>query len=116
MSEESTDKISYPKNLRVQWTRTHLGMIGLAFLIWPVYFYFNPSYCVDCWPKFLAVAGLFLNAVGATVATLRPPFYGLFFDGGKLQRDGEALAGKYFKFGMLIVAIGFVLQAIKEIL
>lgn len=116
MSEEKTGRVEYPKTPRIQWTRAHTGMIGLAFLIWPTYWYFNPSYCVACWPKLLAVAGLFLNTVGATIATLKPPFYGIFHDGGKLQRDCEELAGKYFKFGMVIVAVGFVLQAIKEIL
>lgn len=116
MSDVKAEKVEYPEKPRIQWTRTHFGMIFLAFLIWPAYWYFNLSYCETCWPKFLSVAGLFLNTIGATVATLKPPFYGIFADGGKLQRDCEVLAGKYFKYGMVIVSVGFILQALKEIL
>ncbi|WP_147282722.1 hypothetical protein [Comamonas sp. AG1104] len=103
----------YPKEIEVEWSKTHISMILLSFFIWPAFFYINQG---DIFPKILSVAGLFLNSVGATVATLKPPFYGLYMDGGALQRKSEKIAYKYFRFGMLIVALGFILQAVKEVL
>lgn len=107
---------SYPNRISVHWTKAHIGMLLLAMALWPAYWVLNPTFSAASVPKLLSVSGLFLNTVGATVATLKPPYYGTFLDGGELQCKCEALASRYFNAGMVIVAIGFLLQAAKEIL
>lgn len=114
-SRNPMNEFKYPKTIKVEVTAVHLLLLVISLLIWPVFFVANPDFVPQAWPKLCSVLGLFLNTVGATVATLKPPAYGFFADGGDLQRRCDKLAGKYFTVGMLLVAAGFMVQAAKEV-
>lgn len=109
------DKITYPKEIKVEVTALHWILLGLSLAMWPIFVYHYPAYVPGEWPRFCSVLGLFLNIVGATIASMRPRAQRTFSDGGDLQLKADAKASQCARYGMLIIALGFIVQAVKEI-
>ncbi|HGM6772829.1 TPA: hypothetical protein ACKQAW_003424 [Stenotrophomonas maltophilia] len=64
----------------------------------------------------LTLAGLNIDIVGVVWASLSPPYYGAFADGGELEFKRQEVQERAFKRGMSLVALGFLLQGLATIL
>lgn len=108
----------YPKDdeIKVEWKRLHIAIIVLSIIvIWPLFF------CVtdrtqNLPNKLLTVSGLNIDIIGVVVASLKTPFYGQFFDGGKIENTRANVEKNYFQVGMWLIGVGFFLQALGTLL
>ncbi|WP_041466169.1 hypothetical protein [Chlorobaculum parvum] len=108
----------YPKDeeVKVEWTVIHKAIIVLSVIvIWPLFFY-TTDINNDIMKKLLAVSGLNIDIIGVVVASLKTPYYGLFCDGGKVEVTRAKVEKKYFQFGMWLIALGSLFQAIGTLL
>lgn len=113
-----TDRIHYPQDheIRVVWGKLRISLIVCATLvIWPSFLYFNPL-CSTSIAKILVVLGLYVDIVGIVIASLKTPYYGSFADGGEIEVRRGKVEHKYFQAGMLLVGLGFLLQAFGSII
>lgn len=104
----------YPKEheIRVVWGKLHITLIVFTtLLVWPSFFYFNPISAFKL-SKLLSVLGLFIDVIGVVIASLETPYYGSFHDGGAIEHKRAAVESAYFRVGMLLIGLGFLLQAL----
>lgn len=110
--------MTYPKDneIKVEWRYIHIAILVLSVLIiWPLFYYIT-DFTQNFKNKLLSVLGLNIDIIGVVIASLKTPFYGLFFDGGDIKHKRANVEKKYFKFGMLLIALGFFLQALGILL
>ncbi len=108
----------YPKSseVKVEWTPLYIAIVVLSVLvIWSIFF-FTTDIAQFPVNKFLSVAGLNLDIIGVVVTSLKTPFYGQFHDGGEIEITRANVEKKYFQRGMLLIALGFFLQAFGSLL
>lgn len=113
-----TEKNRYPQDheIRVVWGKLRISLIVCAtVIIWPAFLYFNPI-CLLSASKLLVVIGLYVDIIGVVIASLKTPYYGLFADGGEIEVKRGNVERKYFPAGMLLVGIGFLLQAFGSLM
>ncbi len=53
--------------------------------------------------------------IGVIIASIEAPYFGLFADGGDLEIKRSKVKEKYYKWGLLLIGIGFLLQGIAAI-
>lgn len=113
-----TEPPHYPQDdeVQVEWKILHIAIIALSVLvIWPL-FYYVTDLTKDLPNKLLSAIGLNVDIIGVVVASLKTPFYGIFRDGGKIEITRANVERKYFQFGMWLIAVGFLLQALGTLL
>ena len=113
-----TENFRYPKDheIRVVWGKLRISLIVFAtVIIWPAFLYFNPI-CSLSTSKLLVVLGLYIDIGGVVIASLKTPYYGLFADGGEIEVKRGKVERKYFQAGMLLIGIGFLLQAFGSLM
>ena len=113
------NKIMYPKDdeIKGKWKGYHT--IAAAFstlIIWPLFFIKLgfPS-CNNIVP-FITVLGLYLDILGVIFASIEAPYFGLFGDGGDIERKRTRVKEKYLKIGLTLMGIGFLFQGIAAII
>jgi len=114
-----TDTREYPQDheIRVVWTKFIISLLAIStVLLWSAFFYLNPVLCEIKISKFLSITGLYLDILGVVIASLKTPYYGLFFDGGAIEVKCAKVEERYFKAGMFLIGIGFFLQAMGSTL
>ncbi|WP_447593067.1 hypothetical protein [Stenotrophomonas rhizophila] len=108
----------YPKDedIKIQWSALQLAMVIVpTMVLWGAFFLLiSPGHEL---PKtLLTLAGLNLDIVGVIWASRTPPYYGIFVDGGEIERKRSRVQDRSFRNGMAIVGVGFLLQGISAIL
>lgn len=114
-----TDIPKYPQDheIKVVWTKFIISLLLISTAsLWSVFFYLNPVLCEIKISKFLSITGLYIDILGVAIASLKTPYYGSFNDGGAIEVKRARAEEKYFKTGMLLIGIGFFLQALGSIL
>jgi hypothetical protein len=108
----------YPKDNEIKGNRIFqiiaAGLITL--IIWPLFFVKLgfPS-CNNIVP-FVTVLGLYIDIIGVIIASIEAPYFGLFADGGDVERKRTKIKEKYLKIGLAFIGIGFLFQVIAVIL
>lgn len=113
------DITKYPQDheIKVVWTKFIISLLAVStVLLWSVFFYLNPVLCGIKISKILSAIGLYIDILGVAIASLKTPYYGSFHDGGDIELKRAKVEERYFKFGMLLIGIGFFLQAMSSAL
>jgi hypothetical protein len=101
----------YPNDneVKVQWTSFQKLVLILLTISLIVFLSFH--WKAETITKILLLNsfGIYLNILGSVMSTLKTPFYGLFYDGGRLERVRQEVEAKYFKFGIMSMSIGAML-------
>ncbi|HEL5052545.1 TPA: hypothetical protein UOA92_000300 [Stenotrophomonas maltophilia] len=108
----------YPEDheIRVKWGGFQLAIVfGATTVIW-VAFWLLISPDHERLKTVLTLVGLNIDIVGVVWASLSPPYYGAFADGGELEFKRKEVQERAFRRGMLLVALGFLLQGLSTIL
>lgn len=112
------DTRQYPKDDEIRVVLGKLRILLLAcstVLIWPAFFHFNPVDSLNL-TELLSALGLYIDIIGVVVASLKTPYYGSFHDGGAIEIKRAKIEANYFKVGMLLIGLGFLLQAFGSFL
>lgn len=105
-------KLPNKEQIKVEWTAIHtIILIGSTLFVAGSFVYELKTKNV-LWTKYLTVFGLYIDIVGVLIASLKTPFYGIFFDGGQIEKDRQEVERKFFKVGMFLIAFGMILQTI----
>lgn len=113
-----TETSNYPQDheIKVVWTKFIISLLTISTIsLWSVFFYLNPIICDIEKSKFLSTTGLYIDIIGVVIASLKTPYYGIFYDGGEIEVKRARAEEKYFKIGMLLIGFGFFLQAMGSI-
>ena len=108
----------YPKieDIKVEWTIIHKSILLIITLIIVGFIIFESrTKCISL-TKYLSVAGLYIDIIGVVIASLKTPYYGSFFDGGKIELERQKVEKIYFQRGMLLITVGMILQAVSALL
>lgn len=109
----------YPEDRKIKGTPRCYQIIA-AFLttiiIWPLFFIKLGFPFSDHIVPFLTVLGLYIDILGVIIASIEAPYFGLFLDGGDIERKKAILKEKYLKIGLTFIGIGFLFQGIAAIL
>ncbi|AOX63630.1 hypothetical protein BIZ42_16375 [Stenotrophomonas sp. LM091] len=111
--------IKYPNDgeVKVKWSGFQMGMVVVpTAAIWSMFFLWPSAAEPHLLKTVLSISGLNVDIVGVVVASLKAPYFGAFSDGGELEFKREAADRKAFQTGMVLVGIGFFLQAISVLL
>ncbi|HEX8594361.1 MAG TPA: hypothetical protein VF682_13935 [Pseudomonas sp.] len=101
-------------DIKVEWTWAHKAvLVAATLIIWPCAIYFNYQQ-INTW-KLIAVGGLYIDILGVVIASLKTPYYGAFIDGGQIQFWRDDVEKKSFQKGMLLIGVGFLLQALATV-
>lgn len=108
----------YPEDheIRVKWSPFQVAIIVVSTAALWVAFWLLISPEHERLKTVLTLAGLNIDIVGVVWASLSPPYYGLFMDGGELEHKRKEVQERAFRFGMSLVALGFLLQGLSTIL
>lgn len=108
----------YPEDheIRVKWSGFPLAVVlGATAVLWLAYWLLiSPEH--ERLKTVLTLAGLNIDIVGVVWASLSPPYYGAFADGGELEVKRKEVQERAFRRGMSLVALGFLLQGLATIL
>lgn len=111
-----TERVAnYPADgdIKVKWSRFQVAMVVVPTVaIWAMFFLWPGAAEPHLLKTVLSISGLNVDIVGVVVASLKAPYFGSFLDGGKIEFKREAADRKAFQVGMVLVGIGFFLQAI----
>jgi hypothetical protein len=100
----------YPDNIKVEWTFIHRAItVGITLLVISYIVYESRIKPINV-TKYLSLLGLYIDIIGVVIASLKTPYYGAFYDGGKIEINRQKVEKKYFQIGMLLIAIGMILQ------
>ena len=110
--------IKYPENkdIKVEWTIIHKFVIMITSLIIIGFLIFESMTKHISLTKYLTITGLYIDIIGVVIASLKTPYYGLFYDGGKIEVERQKIEKKSFQKGMLLISIGMILQVISTLL
>ncbi|WP_031429629.1 MULTISPECIES: hypothetical protein [Methylomicrobium] len=113
MSDLENPKYPPDNEIKVEWTTFHkMILIFTTLLIW-VWFFVSHGFSGEtAFNKFLSLLGLNIDIVGVTIASLKPPYYGLFCDGGAIEFKRQKAEHESFKRGMFLIALGLLFQAL----
>lgn len=107
----------YPEDhqIKIKWTKLHIGILVISTVSFLSFFCFD---LMDSFKfnKFFSVFGLYLDIIGVTMVSLRTPYFGTFYDGGKIEYNRAKAEEKYFQIGMFLIGLGFFLQALGAII
>ena len=109
----------YPNDdeIKGQWKTYHKLSIFIAtIIIWPLFFIIKGLSIFNNVGPFLSVLGLYIDIIGVVMASVEAPYFGLFADGGDIERKRTIAKEKYFKIGLMLIGIGFLLQGIAIII
>jgi hypothetical protein len=113
-----TPEKKYPERheVRVKWEWYNYSILGIStILLWGA-FVILVDFQGPFVAKLISVSGLYIDIVGITLATLKTPYYGSFYDGGDVERWRLDEEKKWFIWGMFIIACGTLLQVLGTIL
>ena len=108
----------YPKDndIKGAWKSYHIaGIILSTLLIWSLFFSKRVPLKIVSIPPFLSVLGLNIDINGVIIASIEAPYFGLFADGGDQESKRSKVKEKYFKWGLLFIGFGFLLQGMAAI-
>ncbi len=113
MNDIVSNKYPTDDQIKVEWTIFHKTICVIpTFIIW-IWFISGPGLESPFhWNKFLSLLGLNIDIFGVVIASLKPPYFGLFADGGMVEFKRGQAEQESFKKGMFIVAIGLLFQAL----
>lgn len=109
--------MTYPKDDEIK-GKCKYQIIAAALatvIIWPLFFikHGSPS-CSNILP-FVTVMGLYLDILGAVIASIEAPYFGLFADGGDVEIKRRRIKEKYLKIGLTFIGIGFLFQGVAAV-
>ena len=107
--------MAYPKDeeIRVEVQPIHRIITISSFFIILFLILYTKSFTLK---EILSSIGLYFDILGVIIASLKTPYYGLFADGGTINFKRERIDKQYFQRGMYIIACGFLLQAISNLI
>ncbi|WP_269685484.1 hypothetical protein [Flavobacterium lacustre] len=107
----------YPnfKDIKVHWTKFHT-LIVMVITFSVILFLINQAKSKPITlTQYLNVAGLYLDFWGVIIASLKTPYYGAFFDAGKIEIERQKVESKYLNIGMILIFIGMLLQVLSTL-
>lgn len=98
----------YPEDeeVKVQWTTFHkltLIVLTISLMVFLGCLWKNNSLSETL---LFNAFGIYLSAFGSIFLTLKTPFYGTFYDGGRIEQRRQQVEAKYFRLGVFILLIG----------
>lgn len=106
--------LAYPQDheVKVEWKFFRVAVVIISLVtIWPLFIIFN-DFDACFINKLLILIGLNIDIVGVVVASRKTPFYGHFYDCGRIEIVRANVERKSFQMGMCLIALGFLLQAL----
>lgn len=107
----------YPnfKDIKVQWTKLHT-LIVMVITFSVILFLINQAKSKPITlTQYINVSGLYLDFWGVIIASLKTPYYGAFYDAGKIEIKRQKVESKYFYIGMILIFIGMLLQVFSTL-
>lgn len=108
----------YPEDheIRVKWSWFQIAIVvGATAILWLAFWLLiAPEH--ERVKTILTLSGLNIDIVGVVWASLTPPYFGTFLDGGLVEYKRQKAQEGAFRFGMSLVALGFLLQGLATIL
>ena len=106
---------NYPdnKDIKIKWTKFNtLLVLVVTFSL--ILFLINQAHFKPLTlGQITNISGLYIDFWGVIIASLKTPYYGSFFDGGEIEKKRQKVDEKYFKYGMILVLLGLLLQALS---
>ena len=84
----------------------------VSLLIWAIFFARHGLTSPAGLSRLLSVLGLNIDIVGVMIASRRTPYFGLFADGGAVELKRQKAEQRSFEWGMLVIALGLLLQTL----
>lgn len=109
----------YPQanEIKVKWTLLHtLIIVAVSSFVIGISIYEYCCYKYSSFSKLITIFGLYIDIIGVVIASLKTPFYGIFYDGGKIEVTRQQYEKKYFQRGMFLIALGMIVQVIGTFL
>lgn len=117
MNDDFKPRYPTDSEIKVQWTPFHIVAIAaVTLVVWVWFFSRHDLHEPGVLNKFFSVLGLNIDTIGVVVASLKPPYFGSFHDGGAVEMKRQKAERASFENGMFIVAIGLFLQALGVLL
>lgn len=109
-----SDKYPKENDIKVKWKTSILIITVVTFNV--ILFLIGESRLKPIsLTKWLSVGGLYFDFIGVIIASLRTPYYGSFHDGGEIEKVRQKVENKYFRLGIYLIAIGFLLQVVTSL-
>lgn len=108
----------YPdsKDIKVQWTKLNTILVLVVTFILIFFLIFQPNLKPLTLGQIVNIISLYINFLGIIVISLKTPYYGTFFDGGKIEEKRQKVEKKYFDLGMILIVIGMFFQGLSALI
>lgn len=102
------------KEVELEWKWIHFLVILLPVIFIIFLYFYKLFFRLD--PFVLVALGTMLNIWGAVLTTIKAKYYGLYYDGGEIERWRQEKAEKPFLIGLILMAIGSLMQVLSAFL